>query len=181
MLACWAACGASLARAQSLTAGAVAGTVRDPAGSAVGAALITLTNVASGLSRTATGTPGGRYRLSLVPPGEYQVLVEHLGYRPVRLLGVLVRSGTSVDVSVTLTPAPPPVTRVDTVPFATGGGAGFGEWFSPIAVRLLPDAAGDITDLGRLSAISDGRWEAVWPRSSAAPTAIRTTCPGATI
>jgi len=155
LLFCWSARGASRARAQSLTAGEVAGTVRDPAGSAIGEALITVTDGTTGLARTATGTRGGRYRLSLVPPGEYEVLVEHLGYRPVRVLRVPVRSGTSADVSVTLTAAPPPVTQLDTVHVATGAGAGSGEWFSPVAVRLVPDQVGAITDLGRLSTISD--------------------------
>ncbi len=154
-LVCCAAGARSRAGAQSLTAGDVGGTVQDSAGRAVSEALVTLTDAASGLPRTASGTRAGRYRLTLVPPGEYNVLVERLGYRPVRVLGVLVRSGASVDVSVTLTPAVPPVTRVDTVRFGGGVGAGAGQWFSPIAVQLLPHAVGELTDLGRLSAIAD--------------------------
>jgi len=120
----------------------------------VGDALITLTDVSTGFSWIVTAGRSGQYRLSPVPPGEYSALIEHLGYRPVRVLGVVIRSGTSADVTVVLTPAPLPLPRVDTVRIAAAVGAGPGEWFSPMAVRRLPDEAGELSDLGRLSARS---------------------------
>ncbi len=155
LVLCWAAGATQPARAQSVTAGEVLGSVRDPAGAILGGAVVTLSDSATGFARTVATTRGGRYRLALVPPGEYQALFEHLGYRPVRVVGVLVRCGTTADVTVALAPEVPPVSQVDTVRYAAGAAiaAGRGEWLSPVAMRLLPDAGGALTDLGRLSTI----------------------------
>ena len=142
---------APAARAQSLTAGEITGTVEDSAGVPLRDALVTVVDVATGVSRVVAASHTGRFHVSLVAPGEYQLLVEDLGYRPVRVLGVGVRSGVATTVSVALAATHPPVTKVDTMHVAPPIDPGAGVWLSPIALRLLPDETGDLAELGRLS------------------------------
>lgn len=150
-LACATLAWATPAATQSLISGEIAGSLRDPTGSPVGQVDVTLTAVATGVARGVIASRAGRYRVTLLEAGEYQLLVERLGYRPVRVLGVLVRPGAATDVSLTLTPAPPPVTHVDTVRFSAGGGGSLNEWLPSVAVRRLPDETGEIADLAQLA------------------------------
>ncbi len=110
------------AGAQSLTTGAVVGTVGDSMGIGLDDALLTLTEVETGLhahrdefeERSVSFCP-------LIQPGEYSPSrVEHLGYRPTMVRGVLIRPGVTTEVVVALNPAAPPISRVDTVRLGRG-------------------------------------------------------------
>lgn len=141
--------------AQSLTAGGLAGTVRGEGDRALDAVDVTAIDVASGLSRTAVTDRRGRFRFALLPPGEYELLAERLGYRPRRLRGVPVRPGASVEVPLALVAAAPPVAQIDTSVFdpgvSLGGRAGISQWYTPFAVTGLPDRERPLADLVRLS------------------------------
>jgi hypothetical protein len=71
---------APFAAAQDAT-GRIIGVVTDPTGAVVPSASITVTNVATGLVRTALTAEDGTYQVLLLPIGSYKVLVEHLGFR----------------------------------------------------------------------------------------------------
>jgi hypothetical protein len=145
------------AAAQSLTAGGLIGTVRDDLGRPMDGAAVTVLGRGTGLVRTVTTTHGGSFEVQLVPPGDYDVLVERLGYRPHRIMGVPVRPGVSSDVSVHLNPAPPPVMRVDSSRYAAAalqGAVGTTQWFDPQFLDRLPDRSRTLLETGRLSSVT---------------------------
>src|SRR5205807_962877 len=152
------AAAATPAAAQSLTAGALSGTVAAAQGRPLDGADVTVLDVASGVTRTVTTTRTGRFQFALLPAGEYEILAERLGYRPRRVRGVPVRPGGVVDVPVPLAPARPPVAVIDSSQFAPGvlqgGAAGSSQWFTPFAITALPDRGRGLSALGRLSTAS---------------------------
>jgi hypothetical protein len=69
--------------AQSASTGALAGTVTDTTGAVLQNATITLRNTGTNETRTATTDQGGSYRFSLLPPGNYELTVEAVGFATV--------------------------------------------------------------------------------------------------
>ena len=61
--------------------GTIAGTVLDPSGAAVSAAVITLTNTNTGEVRKVTTDELGNYRFPFIPPGTYSVHAERTGFQ----------------------------------------------------------------------------------------------------
>ena len=74
----WLLCGALLAALCAHAASSVSGRVVDPQGNVVAAATVTL-QTASGYSLTATSDAEGRYRISAVHDGDYQIQAESPG------------------------------------------------------------------------------------------------------
>jgi Carboxypeptidase regulatory-like domain len=88
--------------AQSLTTGAIVGTVTDPSGAVVSNAELTATNVETGQERTSTTGSNGTYTISQLGPGRYQLSVSAAGFK-VAVLGpiaVAVSRTASADVSL---------------------------------------------------------------------------------
>jgi Carboxypeptidase regulatory-like domain len=77
--------------AQSASTGALTGTITDPTGSVLQNAQIALRNKGTGEARIATTDRDGQYRFFLLPPGEYEVTVEAVGFAPVVVREVLIR------------------------------------------------------------------------------------------
>ncbi|HKV70943.1 MAG TPA: TonB-dependent receptor [Gemmatimonadales bacterium] len=134
---------AATSAAQSITAGELSGTVSDSLGQPLDGADVIVSDRASGVQRVALVARGGRFRFSLLPAGEYEVFAEALGSRPRRMLGVPVRPGVVLDVTLLLAPAPPPVKSVDTSYFGAGVYQGIstasGRWLAPFTVSDLPE------------------------------------------
>ena len=82
---------ASVALAQ-LTTGTISGSVSDPSGAAVPGATVTVKNVDTGISRTTTSGPAGRYEAPNLPVGHYEVSAVASGFR------TSVRSGIELTV-----------------------------------------------------------------------------------
>src|SRR5437773_10936157 len=82
---------ASLATAQTTTA-AFQGTVTDTSGAVIPAAQVTASNVDTGLKRTTTTNEAGRFLLSELPPGSYEITVTLPGFE------TLVRRGMTLTV-----------------------------------------------------------------------------------
>ncbi len=57
------------------------GTVTDKSGAVVSGATVTITNQATGVSRNTVSGEAGSYRISGLPPGRYQVVVESAGFK----------------------------------------------------------------------------------------------------
>jgi hypothetical protein len=152
--------GWSGAAAQSITTGALQGRVADASGGSVGEVLITLTNVSSGATRTATTGMGGDFRFSQLPAGEFELLIEHARYQPVRVTAIPMRPGQRVGVQVTLSPSTGPVTAPQVVPFQGGVLSGtlpqFGEWFPSPHISALPQRSRELTEVLRLSSSAAG-------------------------
>lgn len=80
----------------------VRGTVKDPQGNVVAGATVTLSNVGTSASRTATTTESGVYGFEFVAVGDYSVAVEAQGFKKAVVTDVhaLVAKPTSVDVQL---------------------------------------------------------------------------------
>ncbi|MGA7559191.1 MAG: carboxypeptidase regulatory-like domain-containing protein [Terriglobales bacterium] len=96
-----------LARQSAFAQGAATGdlhiVVKDPKGSVVTNATVTVRDVAKGLGRTATGDGQGGYSARQLPPGLYSVTVETPGFAKAEANGVAITVGGLVDLPVTLT------------------------------------------------------------------------------
>lgn len=136
------------APAQSLTAGSLRATVLDPQGAPIREPLLTLERRGVAF-RTAEANRAGRLSFEALPPGEYTLLVEQLGYQPVRLRGVTILTGSASEVTVRLVRRPPPITTVDEqVAQVILRGAAPGRVFAGDQLTVL-DRERSITDLRR--------------------------------
>jgi hypothetical protein len=77
-------------------------TVKDPKGSVVTNATVTVRDVAKGLERTATSDGQGGYSAPLLPPGTYSVTVEAAGFGKIENTGVSITVGGLVELPVNL-------------------------------------------------------------------------------
>lgn len=90
---------ASIAHAQVLT-GTVTGNVKDATGAVVPGADIRLTNLDTGVVRTAVSDESGNYQFLLVPLGTYSLEASLTGFRTFRRAGILVEADRSLGVPV---------------------------------------------------------------------------------
>jgi hypothetical protein len=74
--------------AQSASTGALKGIVTDPTGAVLQSAAISLRNKGTGETRTAITDQDGSYRLSLLPPGEYELTARAVGFATAICLSV---------------------------------------------------------------------------------------------
>jgi protocatechuate 3,4-dioxygenase beta subunit len=65
-----------ISHAQGINTATLAGTVVDPSGAAVKGAKVTVTNTATGATRTADSDDAGRYNFVGLPPGQYKMSVD---------------------------------------------------------------------------------------------------------
>jgi hypothetical protein len=96
-----------LARQSAFAQGAATGdlhvVVKDPKGSVVTNATVTVRDAAKGLERAGTGDGQGGYSARQLPPGMYSVTVETPGFAKAEANGVAITVGGIVDLPVTLT------------------------------------------------------------------------------
>jgi len=76
------------ATAQTTSTSTVSGTVLDPQGSAITAAIVTLTDVATNRERATITDAEGRYSFYAVIPGVFKVRVEAPGFKTIEVTGV---------------------------------------------------------------------------------------------
>jgi hypothetical protein len=77
-------------------------TVKDPKGNLVASAAVTVSDVAKGLARTATGDGQGGYSVRQLPPGSYSVTVEAPGFAKTEDTNVIITVGGLVDLPLAL-------------------------------------------------------------------------------
>jgi len=92
-----------VAFAQGVASGDLHVTVRDPKGSMVSTATVTVRDVAKGLERTGTADGQGGYSVRLLPPGVYSVTVEAAGFAKAEAAGVTITVGQMAELPVALT------------------------------------------------------------------------------
>jgi outer membrane receptor protein involved in Fe transport len=80
----------------------LSGVVTDASGAALTGATVTARHVATGASRRATTDSVGRYSLPNLPPGEYQLRVELLGFTTLVRSGVVLTVGGVADQDMSL-------------------------------------------------------------------------------
>ena len=76
--------------AQSASTGALTGSVTDSTGAVLQNSKISLRNYGTGETRTAITNQAGLYRFSLLPPGEYELRVEVVGFAPLVVRQVMI-------------------------------------------------------------------------------------------
>jgi hypothetical protein len=78
-------------------------TVKDPSGNLVTNATVTVSDIAKGLERAATGDGQGGYSVRLLPPGDYAVTVQASGFAKAEARDVAITVGGLADLPVALT------------------------------------------------------------------------------
>ncbi|PWT81083.1 MAG: hypothetical protein C5B44_04345 [Acidobacteria bacterium] len=96
--------GFGLATAQVTASGAIGGTIRDNNQAVISNASVTITNKATGTSRTATTNDSGEYKFDLLPAGRYDVKVTASGFGDVAAENVEVLVGKTSTFDVTMNP-----------------------------------------------------------------------------
>src|SRR5229473_4351379 len=94
---------ASSAYSQAVNA-TLLGTLTDASGGVVPNAKVTITEVNTGVSRTAQTNESGNYTFPDIQPGNYTVAVEVTGFKRERRAGVVVEVNTSTRVDLQLQP-----------------------------------------------------------------------------
>jgi hypothetical protein len=88
--------------AQTAGTGSVSGVARDEQGAAVpGVVVSAVSDNAPGIHRTVTDRTG-QYRLTDLPPAEYEISAELAGFATFKRPGVMVRAGLGVPVDITM-------------------------------------------------------------------------------
>lgn len=149
------------AEAQSLTAGSLRGNVVDLQGIAVSGASLSLEDARGALVRVAESDFRGRFSVSLLAPGTYRLLVEQVGFQPVRFLNIVVAAGQTTTITAELERRPPPIAAVEErEAVATLSGAAAGRLASRRDLAA-GDRQLDLGGLGRLltdlGSVHDGR------------------------
>jgi carboxypeptidase family protein len=85
-----------------LQSGRIVGTVLDPQKAGIPGATVTVTNLATNLSRTATTDAEGNYVVTPLDPGTYNVTAEVPGFQTTRREGLVLTVGQSARVELTL-------------------------------------------------------------------------------
>lgn len=141
------------AEGQSLTSGVLTGVVVDTAGRAVGGAIVTVTEPSTGVDRAVTTGRDGTFRFGALATGTYEVFAEDFGFRPTRIVGVVLGPVGTVRMTIPLRPEAPPVTTVDTIAFAgaraTLGRGASARVLGDLELARTPDAGRDLLQLGR--------------------------------
>src|SRR5688572_15694250 len=92
---------AGLAQAQTATS-TLTGMIQDESGAGVAAASVSVRNPGTGAVRKTTSDAAGRYSVSGLEPGDYEVRVELAGFKTVLRSGIGLRVGGTTAVDVTL-------------------------------------------------------------------------------
>ena len=149
------------AYAQSLTSGSLRGTVQTADGIPVSGAAVTIESRGGMAVGSHSSSRDGEFLAQLLTPGEYRVLVEQVGFQPVRVSGVIVSAGSTTTITVTIERKPPPITSISEVASsgARGGGAA-GVLVSGATLNAF-DRPSDLTGVARLAPVvlapGDGR------------------------
>jgi hypothetical protein len=132
--------------AQTVTQGAVSGTVTDPSGAVIPGATITIKNNATGAMQTAKSTRAGFYQFALLPPGTYTLTISAANYQTVtRTVAVSVGQATTANARLALPSAQQTVTVT-----AEGGvlqtvTPNISTTMSTEQIALVPNGGGDLS------------------------------------
>lgn len=134
--------------AQSTTAGVLRGTVLTTDGSPLAGAAVTIEGATGSSVRNLETGEDGTFVIRMMLPGTFRILVEVVGYQPVRRLGVVVAAGRTTTVSFTLEQKPPPITSVTEIDQPGSSAGAIGRIVSERELHTF-DFRRDATDLSR--------------------------------
>lgn len=143
---------------QSIVAGIVRGVVKDSTGAPLGNVRVALTDRESGFTHAMVTSRAGRFRFPFLPVGEYDLLAERLGFRPVEVNGVVVEASGDAEVEITLLAVEPPVLERAVTGFGhrlDRAVAGPGWTMGRLELRRLADERRDLSSALRFSTLVD--------------------------
>src|SRR3990172_9060280 len=128
------------AQAFGQSAGTITGTVTDSTGAVVPGAQITITNTATGQSRSLQTNNVGRYSAPALNPGGYQVEASSAGFQAVVHSGITLTVGSESVINFTLNPGQvaEKVEVVGEAPLVQTTNASVSELVSEQKIRALP-------------------------------------------
>src|SRR6185503_420939 len=134
-------------------------TVSDQNKAAVPKAVITVTNIETGASRTMTSDEGGVYRFPLLPLGTYRIIAEAANFNKLVREGIILTTGqtATVDLSLSAGEVREVVTVSSDAPIATAGKTDSGRVMHTREVQNLPLGSRNQLNCGRLQANVNGR------------------------
>src|SRR5271156_2620431 len=133
-------------KAQSIISGDLAGTVSDPSGAAVPGAKVTVTSKATGTAHTTTTNASGAYRVPLLEPGDYTLVVAAQGFEQASLpVSVSASTTVAADVRLTVGSSTQTVEVTGTEPLLHTEAADLSTTFSQQQVQTLPNPGNDLT------------------------------------
>jgi Carboxypeptidase regulatory-like domain len=138
----------ALAWAQAGT-GSLTGTVKDSQGAVLPGATITITNTATGATRTTVSNESGAYHLPGLPPGNYTLKVELSGFRTHVHENVMIQVdiATRNDVELALGGIAETVTVTEATPILNTTNASIGNTMGAATIARLPVEAQNVVHL----------------------------------
>src|SRR6266516_583034 len=88
--------------AAQIATATVSGTVRDDTGAALPGVTVTVKSVATGVTRSATTDSAGRYLISTLTPGEYELRAELANFKTTVRTGVVLSVGGTTETDITM-------------------------------------------------------------------------------
>ena len=138
----------------------LSGVVRDPTGAVVPQVKITLRNTARGTLRTTSTDGEGRYNLSNVDPGTYELRAERSGFNTEVKNGVVLTVGgaSQVDLNLRVGAASEVISVTDQAPLIEVSKAEVSNVISEQAIESLPNIGRNFVDFVKLSSgVAPGR------------------------
>jgi hypothetical protein len=125
------------------------GTVRDPAGGVVVGAAVKLTDVDTGIARSASTNSDGAYTLSSIPAGRHLLEVEIAGFKRKKIEGIVlqVNQRTRMDVAMEIGEISQTVEVTEAAPIVDTESPTIGSVTTEKAITQLPLNGRDFTQL----------------------------------
>ena len=132
--------------AQTSTTGDIAGAVTDPSAAVVTGVPMTLKNVDTGSSTSTTTNAQGSYNFSLLPPGNYLVVVNAVGFQKVtKPVTVTLGTSTTVNLQLALSSQNETVEVTDEVTGVQTEDANLQTNFNAQQIAVLPNPGNDLS------------------------------------
>ena len=142
------------ASAQTLESGQIRGIVYDETKAALPGATVTLTNAATGFTRSVATNAAGAYSFAQLPTGTYGMRAELSGFAPTQVTGLVVNIGAALtyDLTMSLAGQKESVTvEAAVAPPIDTSSAGVSQLINSQAIANLPLSGRDYRDLAQLS------------------------------
>jgi outer membrane receptor protein involved in Fe transport len=146
--------------AAQIATGTLAGSVRDQTGAALAGVTITVRSAATGASRTVTTDAQGRYRISAIEPGDYEVRAELSSFRTAVRTGIVVTVGgtTDADLSMSIGALNEEVTVRTEAPLIERSKVELSRVVTAVEIESLPISGRNFVDFVKLSSgVARGR------------------------
>ncbi len=122
--------------------GSVTGSVKDPSGAAIGRAVITMTNVAQGISLKSQTDTAGNYSFPSIPVGTYNMEFEASGFAKERKAGLAIETASALKIDTVMRLAEQSQEMV------------VSETVSNVHVETVSTQVGEVVDGRRITAVA---------------------------